>query len=105
MKETLKFAREELEKDSFVPVPAEKVRIDAMVKWMREGGALYDKLKIRYYGADNRGVHASQDIKKGETIIYVPKEEIITLGIASLRSTIGALMKVQNLNELLISPK
>ena len=69
MKETLKFAREELEKDSFVPVPAEKVRIDAMIKWMREGGAIFDKLKIRYYAADNRGVHASRDIEKGETIL------------------------------------
>ena len=56
MKETLKFARDELERDSFVPVPAEKERIESMVKWMRYGGAEFSKLKIRYYAADNRGL-------------------------------------------------
>ena len=52
-----------------MPVPAEKTRLEAMIKWMRSGGAIFDKLKIRYYAADNRGVHASRDIEKGETIL------------------------------------
>ena len=35
IKETLRFAQEKLEKDEFVPMPAEKARIESMVKWMR----------------------------------------------------------------------
>jgi hypothetical protein len=73
MKEKLAFAREEFKEDSFVPVPAEKARFEVMFNWMREGGSIFDKLKMRYYAADYRGVHASRDIKKGETILYVPK--------------------------------
>jgi len=40
---------------------------------MKDGGSQFDKMKIRYYTADYRGVHAARDIKKGETILYVPK--------------------------------
>ena len=96
MKETLHFAREEFEMDSYVPVPAEKARLDAMIKWMRDGGAIFDKLKMRYYAADNRGVHASRDIQKGETILFVPKNEIITLEL-TIKSPIGSLMEARNL--------
>ena len=44
-----------------------------MFDWMNEGGSNFEKLKMRYYGPDYRGVHASTNIKKGETILYVPK--------------------------------
>ena len=44
-----------------------------MLKWLADGGSQFDKLKIRYYSEDYRGVHASKNIKKGETILYVPK--------------------------------
>ena len=53
-----------------------------MVKWMQSGGAIFDKLKMRYYAANNRGIHASRYIKKGETFLFVPKKYIITLEMA-----------------------
>ena len=56
---------------------------------MRHDGASFDKLKMRYYAPDYRGVHASRDIVKGETILYVPKKEIITLEMA-MQSPIGS---------------
>ena len=56
---------------------------------MIEQGANFDKLKVRYYAPDYRGVHAARDIKKGETILYVPKHEIITLEMA-FASPIGS---------------
>lgn len=62
-----------------------------MFDWMLEKGANFDKLKMRYYAPDYRGVHASRDIKKGETILYVPKNELITLEMA-IESPIGAKM-------------
>ena len=74
-----------------MPVPAEKVRFETLFSWMKEGGANFDKLKMRYYAPDYRGVHASRSIKKGETILYVPKDEIITLEMAQ-ESPIGAQM-------------
>ena len=87
--ELLNFAKEELKEDSHVPVPAEKERFETMFAWMLEQGANFDKLKVRYYAPDYRGVHAARDIKKGETILYVPKHEIITLEMA-FASPIGS---------------
>ena len=54
-----------------------------------DDGANFDKLKLRYYAPDYRGVHAARDIKKGETIVYVPLQEIITLEMA-MECPIGA---------------
>ena len=59
---------------------------------------------MRYYAADYRGIHAKQHIKKGETILYVPKEEIITLEMA-MESPIGSLMAARGFRQRLISPK
>lgn len=71
---------------------------------MREGGSTFDKLKIRYYSADYRGVHAARDIKKNEIILKVPLDLIITLEMA-FESPIGMMMVKKNMRNLLISPK
>jgi len=71
---------------------------------MKHDGAQFDKMKVRYYAPDYRGVHASRDIKKGETILYVPRKEIITLEMA-MASPIGKLMAERNFRQRLISPK
>ena len=78
----LEAAVKELEEDENVPVLAEKERFDRLLVWMKQYGAAFDKLKIRYYAPDYRGMHATRDIKKGETIVYVPLNEIITLEMA-----------------------
>lgn len=51
----------------------ERLRFNAMFDWMKSGGAEFNKMKLRYYTEDYRGVHASRDVKKGETILFVPK--------------------------------
>ena len=61
-------------------------------------------MKIRYYTADYRGVHAARDIKKGETVLYIPKEQIITLEMA-MESPVGKKMYEKGLRNRLISPK
>ena len=71
---------------------------------MKVDGAEFDKLKMRYYAPDYRGVHAARDVKKGETILYVPRKEIITLEMA-MESPIGKLMAARNFRQRLISPK
>lgn len=100
----LNTAQEELKEDSYVPVPEEKTRFEALFDWMKQDGAIFDKLKLRYYGPDYRGVHAARDVKKGETILYVPLKEIITLEMA-MESPIGSLMAARNFRSRLISPK
>lgn len=100
----LVFARQELKDDSHVPVPEEKERFEALFDWMRQDGSTFDKLKLRYYGPDYRGVHAARDIKQGETILFVPKVEIITLEMA-IESPIGQLMNARDFRRRLISPK
>ena len=62
-----------------------------MLKWLADGGSKFDKLKIRFYTEDYRGVHAARDIKKGEIILYVPKKQIITLEMA-FASPVGSKM-------------
>ena len=54
--------------------------------------------------SDYRGVNAARDIKKGETILYVPKKQIITLEMA-MASPIGKKMYEKGLRQRLISPK
>lgn len=65
----------EIKEDSTLPEDhPERKRFDTLFKWMKEGGSKFDKLKLRWYAEDYRGVHAARDMKKGETILYVPKE-------------------------------
>jgi histone-lysine N-methyltransferase SETD3 len=49
-------------------------------------------------------VHAARDIKKGETVLFVPKDQIITLEMA-IESPIGKKMYEKGLRNRLISPK
>ena len=58
---------------------------------MKNGKADFSKLKLRYYSENYRGVHASRDIKNGETILLVPLNQIINLEMA-FKSPIGKLM-------------
>lgn len=64
----------------------------------------FSKLKLRYYTENYRGVHASQNIKNGETVLFVPLPLIITLEMA-FKSPIGKLMYEKGLRQRLISPK
>ena len=91
----LDFHVEEEKEDNYLPVPEEKVRFDKLFEWMKKDGAEFDKLKMRYYAPDYRGVQAAREVHKGETILYVPRKEIITLEMA-MESPIGALMAARN---------
>ena len=82
----------EYEEDNSIALDhPERARFETLLNWLREGGSTFDKLKIRYYTADYRGVHAARDIKKGEIILLVPKHQIITLEMA-MTSPVGRKM-------------
>ena len=105
MQGLLKLCEEEYKEDNNLDKDHPEVkRFDKMLKWLKDGGSTFDKLKIRYYTADYRGVHAARDIHKGETILYIPKEQIITLEMA-ISSPVGAKMYEKGLRQRLISPK
>lgn len=44
-----------------------------MFKWLRDNGAMFDKLKLAYFGPGLRGIMAARDIKEGETIVFIPE--------------------------------
>ena len=50
----------------------ERKSFDDMFDWLKSEGAYFDKLKLRYYSEDYRGVHAAKAIKKDEIILFVP---------------------------------
>jgi hypothetical protein len=84
--------KQEYEEDNSLTVDhPERARFEKLLKWLHEGGSKFDKLKIRYYTEDYRGVHAARDIKKGEIILYVPRHQIITLEMA-ISSPVGKKM-------------
>lgn len=82
----------------------ERHRFNELFQWMKEGGAEFSKLKLRYYTEDYRGVHASTQIEKGETILYVPLHQLLTLDMA-MKSPVGSLMAARNFRQRLLSPK
>jgi hypothetical protein len=74
LKKLLEETKQEYEEDNNLPIDhPERARFEKLLTWMREGGSKFDKIKIRYYTEDYRGVHAARDIKKNEIILYVPK--------------------------------
>jgi len=73
------------------PDHPERKRFQNLLDWMKDGDADFSKLKLRYYSDNYRGVHASRDIKNGETILLVPLKQIITLEMA-FSSPIGKQM-------------
>ena len=96
IEENIILAEKEIAEDRSIPLDhPERHRFNALFKWMKEGGAEFNKLKLRYYTEDYRGVHASGAIEKGETILFVPLNELLTLDMA-MQSPIGSLMAARN---------
>ncbi len=80
----------------------EFVQMQRFLKWLKDNGAIFDKLQIRFYTKNYRGVHAKSKIKLNEVFLVVPQRLIMTLEMAR-ESPIGAKMMKANLH--LISPK
>jgi histone-lysine N-methyltransferase SETD3 len=78
------------------------LRFNKFVNWLKSEGAIFDKIKMRYYSTDYRGVHARGHLRKNEVFLMVPKNAIITLEMAKA-TPIGSKMEKAKLN--LLSPK
>ena len=53
-------------------------KIEQFMYWMREGGAKFRNIKMKYYGPDYRGIHTYEKIDAGDIFLNVPYEMIIT---------------------------
>ena len=53
--------------------------LDQLKQTMIEGGAEFNKLKIESYSESNRGVFSSDTIRAGETVLFIPMSQIMTL--------------------------
>eukprot|EP00826_Nyctotherus_ovalis_P039605 TRINITY_DN381_c0_g1_i1.p1 TRINITY_DN381_c0_g1~~TRINITY_DN381_c0_g1_i1.p1 ORF type:complete len:477 (+),score=178.23 TRINITY_DN381_c0_g1_i1:513-1943(+) len=103
VQELLKELEEEFALDNVLPKDhPEILRFERFVKWLRDGGAKFDKVKMRYYSADYRGVHAKLRVRKNEVLVFIPKDLIITLEMAK-EAPIGSKMEKAKLK--LLSPK
>lgn len=80
----------------------EMQRMNKFLKWLSDGGSIFNKIKMRFYTADYRGVHAKTKIQKNEVFLVVPQSQILTLDMAK-ESPIGAKMVKAGLH--LLSPK
>ena len=78
-KDLLSQAQHELNEDTKVPEDNPvKLQFNQLLKGLNENGCKFDKLKIRYYTQDYRGVHAAAPIKNGETVVYVPYDQMLS---------------------------
>jgi len=63
-------------------------KFDSLLNWLKEGGAKYPHLVMKYYTVDYRGVHAKKRLEKDELILEVPLPLIMTTEVAK-ESDIG----------------
>jgi tetratricopeptide (TPR) repeat protein len=57
----------ELELENKLPADhPERKRFQNLLDWLKNGGSYFDKLKLRFYSENYRGVHAAKDIRVGE---------------------------------------
>ncbi len=95
-------AEEQFKLDTSLPLDHSERKRFEMFECMKNYCAYFEKLKLRFYTEDYRGFHASSSIKKGETILLVPLQSLITLYMA-MESPIGSLIIANNFRERLIS--
>jgi len=79
----------------------EKELYERYESWMKSMGAQFSKIALKYFRPDYRGVVATSDINKGDIVISVPKEAMITLKMAK-QTAVGK--KVQDNGISLIYP-
>uniref|UniRef100_A0A0A9YC01 Histone-lysine N-methyltransferase setd3 n=1 Tax=Lygus hesperus TaxID=30085 RepID=A0A0A9YC01_LYGHE len=57
-------------------------RFQALIQWLRKHGATFGKLDIVEIDSTNRGIVATEDVADDETLLYIPKNLIITSEVA-----------------------
>ena len=64
--------------------------------WMKSSGGEISKIELREERSSMRGVYAVEDVKKGETILFVP-DKLMKSVDKGLESPIGKMLVEKNL--------
>lgn len=64
-----------------------------MYEWLHAGRATFPKVAIEIESPGKRNVVSTKFIKRGELIIYIPKEQIISLETIKTSPTIQNILK------------
>jgi protein-histidine N-methyltransferase len=67
-------------------------KLDALLRWLENGGARFPKLHVVRQENGERSVLALADIAKGEAVLQVPRSHLLTLEVAR-SSDIGRLLQ------------
>jgi len=54
-------------------------KFDSMFEWAKKEGAEFDAIELRHQRDSMRGMFAKRDIKKGETMLFVPDHLVLSL--------------------------
>jgi len=57
-------------------------KFDRLIQWLKEGGAKFPNLLLKFYTVDYRGVHARRRLEANELILEVPLPLIMTTEVA-----------------------
>lgn len=76
--------------------------VERFMLWLRDNGAIFDKVDLVHHTASHRGIIAKTPIRKEEVFMFIPIQAIITLGMAR-ETPIG--VKITNSRVQLKSPK
>jgi hypothetical protein len=57
----------------------QKVKETAYLDWLRNNGAIFDKLKYPVYENGVKGAAAADDIKPKEAFLFIPHRLLITV--------------------------
>jgi hypothetical protein len=70
----------EIEEEQKFPLDhPERKKFQNFIDWIKQTGAEFKNIKLRFYSENNRGVHAKQNIAVGEQILFVPHNLLITI--------------------------
>lgn len=89
--DSVKRAQDRLGKNETMSPEADKY--DVFLKWLKEGGAKFPNLVLKYYTVDYRGIHARKRLDNDECILDVPFKMLMTSDVAKA-SEIG--QKIRN---------
>eukprot|EP00808_Paulinella_micropora_P031627 g5082.t1 len=85
-------AQEKLKAEDKTVISPDNDKFDNLITWLKDGGAAFPNLIMKFYTVDYRGVHARRRLEKDELILSVPLPLIITTEVAK-ESDIGQRIK------------
>jgi len=68
-------------------------KLKRILSWLRQAGAKFPKLYLKYFGPEQRAIFTKGNIENGEQIMYIPHECILTSDVAKVSPIGQAILK------------